>query len=303
MGCAVSSDEAVSGRLRRPRSRGDEAVARSDTLEGESLPIAVNISESSPDGTRGAGTTGKKLVTSPQSQGGRIVCTADLVDALPRFTAPASKSPAAKKQPPVGTPNPNHVTEAEAVVGGMTMESPTRTERPSRGGDARQSLIIQASTLDVTTVSIAINASSNGTMLLNSPEHHLSPLPSPSRPGSRDCSICLMPIGGTVVVTTACLHTFHYECAKVWLTLHDGTCPDCRTRVRVEDFSFPQEVDGDAEIAERLFHDTEGTEAPHRGEDDDAVRVDDDDAIAASQHPGPVGRPLEDQFAAAVASS
>lgn len=107
-----------------------------------------------------------------------------------------------------------------------------------------------------------------------------------------------MPIGGTLVVTTACLHTFHYECAKVWLTQHDGTCPDCRTRVRVEDFSFPQEVEGDAEIAVQLSH---NEQRPRSDEDDDVVVVGTDDTphVTVSNLP-PVNRTLDEHFAATV---
>ena len=67
--------------------------------------------------------------------------------------------------------------------------------------------------------------------------------------GVRDCSICLTELAGCSVVMMACLHTFHYECAKEWLSQHDGSCPDCRTKVCVENFTFPQEIDGDAEYA------------------------------------------------------
>eukprot|EP00331_Platyophrya_macrostoma_P016255 CAMPEP_0176474220 /NCGR_PEP_ID=MMETSP0127-20121128/42855_1 /TAXON_ID=938130 /ORGANISM="Platyophrya macrostoma, Strain WH" /LENGTH=67 /DNA_ID=CAMNT_0017869531 /DNA_START=30 /DNA_END=229 /DNA_ORIENTATION=+ len=65
------------------------------------------------------------------------------------------------------------------------------------------------STLDITTVSIDVNAATPSshppqplqTMLAVPPccsttmsqTHSQSPLSSPSRPGSRDCSICLMP--------------------------------------------------------------------------------------------------------------
>lgn len=77
-----------------------------------------------------------------------------------------------------------------------------------------------------------------------------SPVKSPCR--SRDCSICLMPLCGCSVVVMACLHSFHYDCAKEWLSQHDGSCPDCRTVVCIENFMFPSEMEGDAEVALRV---------------------------------------------------
>eukprot|EP00455_Lapot_gusevi_P001405 TRINITY_DN10570_c0_g1_i1.p1 TRINITY_DN10570_c0_g1~~TRINITY_DN10570_c0_g1_i1.p1 ORF type:complete len:204 (-),score=0.98 TRINITY_DN10570_c0_g1_i1:507-1094(-) len=98
-----------------------------------------------------------------------------------------------------------------------------------------------------------------------------SPFSRASSGGARDCSICLAPVSGCSVVVMACLHTFHYECAKVWLSQHDGSCPDCRTKVCVDSFTYPQEVDGDAEFAAAQ---QAGEDLQQRYDADDLLDVD-----------------------------
>jgi hypothetical protein len=106
-----------------------------------------------------------------------------------------------------------------------------------------------------------------------------SPFSRASSGGARDCSICLGPISGCSVVVMACLHTFHYECAKVWLSQHDGSCPDCRTKVCVDSFSYPREIDGDAEFAAEQ----QAGEDLQRRYDDDNVEQHNDGAASVGR--------------------
>ncbi len=54
-----------------------------------------------------------------------------------------------------------------------------------------------------------------------------------------ECPICAVNLGGCYAVTLPCLHTYHRDCALRWLTRHEGTCPECRTRVGPESFEPP----------------------------------------------------------------
>ena len=57
--------------------------------------------------------------------------------------------------------------------------------------------------------------------------------------GGGECPICMTPVAGCLVVTLPCLHIYHTECAVKWLTKHEGSCPECRTRVCAENFQWP----------------------------------------------------------------
>ena len=49
-----------------------------------------------------------------------------------------------------------------------------------------------------------------------------------------DCSICLKPLTDHIQVRTDCKHTFHLACLEEWVPKGEGTCPLCRSPVRLE---------------------------------------------------------------------
>lgn len=65
------------------------------------------------------------------------------------------------------------------------------------------------------------------------------PVKTETREGLPDCGICMTTTTGSLVVTLPCLHTYHQECAEHWLVNHESTCPECRTKVCPENFSWP----------------------------------------------------------------
>lgn len=228
---------------------------------------------------------------------GRTVCSEALVDALPRYTAPSDAERAATRKSQKGgvllrsgapPPLPTHSLPFTSL-----QRLPLTSPVPSHPND-EDTVLTSISPRDdstdahVGTVTLLVPREDSTREGLKVPTLHGENCPSPfsasSCGGVRDCSICLAPVGGCSVVVMACLHTFHYECAKEWLSQHDGSCPDCRTKVCVENFTYPQEIDGDAELAaqeqagEDLRHrfdevDMDGEAAPHEAEEADAHTV------------------------------
>ena len=48
----------------------------------------------------------------------------------------------------------------------------------------------------------------------------------------KECSICLDDIEeNTICSVLPCLHSFHENCIKKWLTMNKSTCPECRNSI------------------------------------------------------------------------
>jgi hypothetical protein len=148
--------------------------------------------------------------------------------------------------------HPQHDEDTTRVVPSMLVTPPRNPQQQHRGGGDETELATTAAQQIHFSDSSPLQPFLQQQQLLGAASDAAdcaSPFSRASSGGARDCSICLGPISGCSVVVMACLHTFHYECAKVWLSQHDGSCPDCRTKVCVDSFSYPHEIDGDAEFA------------------------------------------------------